>query len=66
MTSDDIYGTKSTDNSAAELLTEELADAYLQVAAGNREIPATVEKAAKYEKLRPFLLYKKNLALWNG
>ena len=38
--------------SAAELLTEELADAYLQVAAGNREIPATVEKAAKYEYLR--------------
>ena len=52
MTADDIYGTKSTDNSAAELLTEELADAYLQVAAGNREIPATVEKAAKYEYLR--------------
>lgn len=52
MTADDIYGTKSTDNSAAELLTEDLAKAYLCANAGGKVSAETVTKAARYEYLR--------------
>lgn len=49
MMADDMYGGKSTDNSASNLLSKELARAYLDYQKGN---PTNMDKAAEYEYLR--------------
>ena len=52
MTADDIYGTKATDNSASAMLTEELAEAHLNVMRGKDSEPGTLDKAARFEYLK--------------
>lgn len=49
MCGDDMYGTKSTDNSAAENLTEEMAENYLLYKSGDTDYQ---QEAARYEFLR--------------
>lgn len=54
MTNDDIYGTKSTDNSAANEITEKLAYDYLKFKSlGEKNVESSVKlNAAKYESLK--------------
>ena len=52
MTSDDIFGTKATDNSASSMLSEDLAAAYLYVQHFPDASEELREKAARYEYLK--------------
>lgn len=50
MTADDIYGTKSTDNSAASMLTEDMAEDYLRCQMGEQAFD--MRSAATFEYLK--------------
>lgn len=54
MTNDDVYGTKSTDNSAVQSLSEDLAASYLRVKDKGLSCASEddIEKAVKYENLK--------------
>ncbi|MGN0294747.1 MAG: hypothetical protein ACI4D3_12180 [Lachnospiraceae bacterium] len=51
MTADDVYGSKSTDNSASRLLTPEMAESYLEVMNGTVN-PEAYKAAAEFEYLK--------------
>ena len=59
MSSEDIYGAKTTDNSASQMLTDDRAGAYLTVMQGKGTSQVTLQKAIEFQ------LYKAKAASIN-
>lgn len=49
MSSEDIYGAKTTDNSASQMLTADRAEAYLEVMRGKGAGPDALQKAIEFQ-----------------